>query len=813
MRFLMLIFATIAACCAVEEAFTKPFTYLGEERRETIEGQGYTTVEITDTILAEKVSRFGINIGGDGATVMNPMIKRRTAQGFEGTMYRSCVQVIGLSEDGTGIFVDQAAMKARYFEPMKEIYTGAVFTILSGKAKGITGRITDLTEGEYTYSWKKTPDKVAQLILDTPVPGITAKDGILIEADEKYLDMGYIPGQPSYWSSENLDIVQETRPESLGRVSLRMDGTTPPKQGGTKNLAEIRLPGTNPKYMSTDGLWHIRFWCKATEGTPSLKLTFARGHQQTITPTTEWTEQSFDFTLSGINESVTPLFQVTGGKMLLDDVLIDHDVDENPTPFNDEFISIMKRLNVGIIRKLQMGGNSIEHILKPAEARAVHTSSAWYFKTGNGGWRERNGYSIGDLYAVCEYLNCEPWFCIPGTLYVEEMDLLMEYLGGPAGTKGGDIRIAQGHPEPWTKTLRKIHLEYGNEAWNNFGPYVWGGYNGPEYWGDLTERIKSSPYYNDNIVVHAGSQNWGTHMAKRLCADHPNMDRLTVAPYLIHKFYKHEEELLQNDHDLLRYAMAYSLDTIIGAKGMRGVVEATKKAGMAMAVYEFNYHMTQGDAGTHPRYAVTFSLAGGINIINQMLLMMREYPAKEQCFFNLAQEYYKVGDRLNPGWGAVLSKKTGAERLRPNALALELANRAIFDLGDCLEVKLRGENPTFDSEGYHFMSIYKKDKKATAQLTDVPMIWSHAFTKENKRSLVLLNYDLEKSRTVKVVFPGAAENVQSWILTAEEATASNEWNVGDLQVATADAPLSDFASGSIITLPACSMHVITWTTE
>jgi len=189
--------------------------------------------------------------------------------------------------------------------------------------------------------------------------------------------------------------------------------------------------------------------------------------------------------------------------------------------------------------------------------------------------------------------------------------------------------------------------------------------------------------------------------------------------------------------------------------------------------------------------------------------MMREFPAKEQCFFNFNQEYYKVGNRNNPGWGAVLSKKSDAQRLRPNGLALELANRAIFDGGNCLEVTHKGEEPTFDIEGYHFGSIYQKKGK-TAKMAKVPMLWAHAFGAENKKSIVLINYDLEKERTVEVKFNGNAKNTKSWILTGDSSTANNEWETGEPQVITKEIKLDGFKSGSKITLPKCSMQVITW---
>ena len=82
----------------------------------------------------------------------------------------------------------------------------------------------------------------------------------------------------------------------------------------------------------------------------------------------------------------------------------------------------------------------------------------------------------------------------------------MEYLGGPPDTPYGRLRTELGHPQPWTKTLGAIHVEFGNEAWNNAGPYQVGGYNGEDYWKDLIAAAKASPYYTPKVIFHAAGQ-------------------------------------------------------------------------------------------------------------------------------------------------------------------------------------------------------------------------------------------------------------------------------------------------------------------
>ena len=51
-----------------------------------------------------------------------------------------------------------------------------------------------------------------------------------------------------------------------------------------------------------------------------------------------------------------------------------------------------------------------------------------------------------------------------------------------------------------------LHVEFGNEAWNNAGPYQCGGFNGPDYWQELIRIGKESPHYRPNVLFHAAGQ-------------------------------------------------------------------------------------------------------------------------------------------------------------------------------------------------------------------------------------------------------------------------------------------------------------------
>ena len=56
-------------------------------------------------------------------------------------------------------------------------------------------------------------------------------------------------------------------------------------------------------------------------------------------------------------------------------------------------------------------------------------------------------YTLHELFTLCEYLGCEPWYVLPGTLYPEEIDVFMEYVGAPPDVGYGKFRAAQGHAD------------------------------------------------------------------------------------------------------------------------------------------------------------------------------------------------------------------------------------------------------------------------------------------------------------------------------------------------------------------------------
>ncbi len=235
--------------------------------------------------------------------------------------------------------------------------------------------------------------------------------------------------------------------------------------------------------------------------------------------------------------------------------------------------------------------------------------------------------------------------------------------------------------------------------------------------------------------------------------------------------------------------------------------QLAEKAGIELSIYEVNHHTTHGDAPLEPRNKIVTSIGGGINVANNMLMMMREHKLRTQCLFSLIQHGYRahgIGEvRL---WGTALNMRAGHERYRPTFLACMLANKVIG--GDMVRTIHSKDEPTFYARGY----FTKGDVETVA---NIPVIWSYGFSQGTKRGLVFMCLDVSKPREVTVKFVGkvTGDHATSWTLSADSITASNEFEVGEPQVKMRQGVVRGFARGSKVELAPHSMLVLSWQVE
>ncbi len=759
-----------------------------------------TTIRLTGHVLVAETTRLGVNLGGDTYYSGAALVKKRARENFEGTMYRQCH--FGPGGDRQGL--------ATWFRPSdtwRELITGGRYTILSGKSKWTTGTVKEVLEKQYRHNGQMEP--FAYFLLDHPIsqPPQGGRIGIMVERDRT--GDGCFRPLDGYWTSPQNEIAVGDVPEAtFGSAVLRLKGSA--------KAAHVLFATHYQRYGQTNGRWHVRFWAKAKAGDPKLTVAAGRdwGQSVEILPPRQWKRYEEILTVDRVPEPTGPkdnphllfVFTAAAGDALLDDVEIWMEGDENPTAFRDDCVATLRRYRPGVLRYLQMGGSTVANTIAPPLESFAYTSRP-SAKLGPYARPNRDPWGLDEMYKLCEYLDCDPWYSLPGTLTREEMAQFLEYLGAPPEVGMGRRRAALGHPRPWTEVFHQIHVEFGNEAWNNAAAYKCGGFNGPDYWHDLIAVGKASPYYTPKIIFHAAGQAANTWLNRSLIANTPNADRFSVAPYIIQGFSRQEySKYLDTDEKLFRWAFAWPIHRSRDPQGaMFQNAQLAQAAGQELSIYEINHHTTHGDGPLAPRNKLVTSIGGGLNVVNTMLMMLKQHHIRTQCLFSLIQHGYNargVGEvRL---WGTALSMRQGHQRYRPTFLACATANRVLG--GDLVETVHEGAQPTFDASG-----VFSKQKGAQT-LKGLPVLWSYGFAEGDRRGLILISLDTSRTLPVAIRFDGkvSGRRATGWLMTADRIGANNEFEQPRPQVEIRQRSIEGFQSGWRYEMPPFSMLAMQW---
>jgi len=762
-----------------------------------------TTVEITDRLLVGECIRLGVNTGKDDYYSGAAFVKNRAAWSFEGITYRQCRYGPLNDENGLGSW-------GRVSDEWKEALEGGRYTILSGPAKGTTGVLKGI--GTRTIQHQGKPKDLTYFMYDKKVTPFEGSLGILVE--NMKLDEGqFFPRTGRRSSAENDLVFGDVRPGSVGRAACLMQSSEGP--------AHLRFPTHFQGYGETNGTWNVRFWAKVKSGSPTV--TFRAdpsqyGGAETIEVSGDWKKYEIKVNVDKVPDPKIPSgrsahlhfkLEMTGGTMLIDEIEVWMDGDENPTAFRDDMVNALKKFNPGIIRFLQMGGNTVENTIRPP-VQAHSYTSRFDQKSGRYNSHNQTPYGLHQFYELCEYVGAEPWYTLPGTLHLEEMAQFMEYLGAPADTGLGRLRAELGHPEPWTRVFSTIHVEFGNEAWNSAKAFQHGGFNGPDYWKDLIATGKESPYYGRNVLFHAAGQWASSGRNKTIMEDVPNADRFGVAPYIFQNLTREHVSTLNTDEEMFAWMFGQPIRRALHPDGaMYQNFEIAKTAAVGgkpleLSIYEINMHTTRSNAGTKQVNRLVTSLGGGLAVVNTMLLELKAHKIRSQCFFTFVKFAYRRRIRL---WGAALNMRKGKERYRPTFLACELANKVIG--GDLVETVHTGADTKITARGFWEM-------RATG-VSDYtyPAIFSYAFRDGERRGIVLINLHTSESQPVDVKFPGAARGgvALSYLLTSDKLTDNNEFETPVPKVKIREEKIESFRSGSRVMLPPFSMRGLVWEEE
>ena len=734
-------------------------------------------IRITNDVAVEDVKRIGMNFNDTGWDA-GSVAQKRTVFNFEGTMYRSIYW--GPRQDATGLFTWQDPTRPSEDFRVMDRTVGARYTVLNGPAKGEQGLITAVERRSFTEDGRER--ELAYLVFDRELPANPGSHcAVMIEKDglmEGHFNVSGV-GTGGFWSSDNLSLEQgDTAPESFGNTALKMDAR--------EGRSFIKLPGRYTEFGEVRGDWALSFRAKSVEGSPKVRITAPDNRDVLLKA--DWSEHSFTF-----NVKETPgdmvfagEIEVTGGSILIDDVVFRH-VGSNPTAFSDLFVQTLQELRPGILRYLQMGGSTVENSIRPPLEQFRFTSSPW-MKGGPSGGPFSYKFSMHEFFELCAHVGADPWFSLPGVIHVEELEQFMEYVAAPADTGMGRLRARLGQVEPWTEVFDEIIVEFGNEAWNQWGPFAAGGYSGPEYWQDLFEAGKSSKWMRENILFASAGQNVNHWTNRQIIRNAPNADLFAIATYLIHHLHPEVEERLEgNTPELYRWLFGVATGYLIDHPGMKANVETTREHGLELAVYETNHHAADGAASSEFRNRFLSSLGGGLNMAQNHLIMLQEHGARNQAFFTMfghVNNAYKVKDvRL---FGAVLRMKNEETRVRPHFLALRAMNQAL--MGDLLRVEFGEDMPMFTAPSFDEKS---KEWGTPRQINTVRAL---PFAEGNRRSLILLNLSVEDPVPVTIGFDGAPVGGLGRCCTRMTST-NNELEQEEAQVHLYSREMKPFRSG------------------
>lgn len=749
-----------------------------------------TTITVGPAIVTSSVKRFGMNLSFHTTYDSRLMMKELNFRnpGFEGLMYQSSIRAASGTTTG---FVDDSAST----QWTNGFWNGASFECIWGVAKGRTGTIADFTRaptGQTTVG--------STFAFGTSGPSVGPGDQFVLRKSEN--DNPTTGWQTSAnntaISSEYTDLPSDTP----GRRALHVTSTGTPASFSLSSVFDnVIVSGTS--FIQLNGHFRIAFKAKSLAGAYPLVVSVRRGTTTLTTSTvplaTTWTTHTveFDATENGSARGpVTLQFLFTGSfDVLLDDVTFGQTNGDptNTSAYRDAVVSALRLYRPGVLRGWQEClGESLDNQLAPMLARRRAGYS--YFGTSQNAIQ----YGYHEFLELCELVGAEPWIVIPVIFTTQEMSNFMEYLGGAATTPYGRRRAARGHPAPWTDVFSKIHIEFGNEAWN--GPTYLGGVMGfATSYGNRASEIfgvaRGSPHYNGaKFEFVLGAHSVETARLVNIHNASTNHDAVTVDGY----FYTLVDNFANNEElfgPLFAQSEQFNRAGFMAAN-YQALQASTRR--VPLSIYEGNINVTRGQIGTSQSalIALTPSLGAGLAVGNDMLMKLRYLQMRDQCLFSLGGYVFPIAGNQSSIWG--VTRDMGVtDRKRPTFLATQLANEAIF--GNLVQTAHTGDDPTWSQA-----PMNQVQGNYTAH-----HLHSYGFAADDgRRSLVVFN--LHRTDALAVNIAGA--NVPRGAVTLRRLTSAaiTDNNEDATNVAIATTSYGNFDATQSVTLPPFSMSVWLW---
>jgi hypothetical protein len=769
-----------------------------------------TVINVSTNVAVAGVRRFGIGLAQhnyyDSGQMMKELLFRNP--GFEGLLFRSVVRL------GTNATASSAIEDQPLGQWPSGFWAGASYEVAwsSTAAKGRSGTVTH----SLAPNRVNTPNDPTGSTQGTTY-AFGDSDPARVPASGDYLvlrksDVGGTGGGAAYssWELGNSGggtIASETAdlpPDTEGQQCVRLTALVSGQQAALRGRFDT-LSG----FVRLNGQFRLAFKAKGAGGANRLLASVRRGSltpylSQTIQLGTAWTNITLAFPdrisePADISGTVTvELSPVSQSAALLDDVSLrqtDSRTD-NPTEFRDAVVDALRGLKPGILRYVnwQDLGNSLDNELAPVFARSRSGYSVYNTTENN------MMPGLHEFLALSEHIGAEPWYSIPPSYSTQEVANLMEYLGGPTNTPYGILRARRGHPAPWTDAFSRIHLEFGNENWNN-SAYRGGCISLAVPCGnrasELFAVIKGSPYHAQaQFDCVLGGWHANPTLNQQLHNASPLHDSLTLAPYMAGRVdsYATTEELFG---PLFAEPEWWSFNPSPTTGLMRqsfNVLQASSRP-VPLSVYEVNLHTTEGGISQSALDSFTPSVGAALAVADHMLVMLRELGCRDQLFFSLPGNRFTRSDSKTVAlWGAVLDMgKT--DRKRPHYEAQRLLNESLA--GDLLQTTHSGDNPTWSVTNMNRVSY-----------TGAHALQSFAFRDRGQRSLLVFN--LQRAGSHDVTFTGPYAPTGTVALTRLTSASITDNNESNAVVTTVTQTLTGFAPSQALTLPPFSLTRLQW---
>lgn len=755
-----------------------------------------TNIAIGPTVLHPSVKRFGINLSNETYYDAGQMTKSLVFRnpGFEGEIYQSTIRCAS----GSAVM---CADDDQWSAWPTGFWNGAKFEIFYGAAKGRTGTIrayaagSEGSGGVFTFSDSGVaPSMGDYMIVRMTVPGNAAAGW-------------WTSASPNSSISTNFS---DLPPGTAGHQTVAVNA---PAEADSASLTSYFDRAAGRSFVLLNGTFQLSFMAKGNGGSNAIALHLERIGlatylNQTVKLTNSWANYRFSFNAaeSGAALNAVSLSFNTVGQdsFLLDDVsLVQTNSDSsNITAFRDPVVSTLKTLSPGVLRFWAgQSGDTLDNLIADPYARQRAGYSAFYTS------QDDISYGLQEFLQLCESVGAEPWFVIPVTFSTTDASHLIEYLAGSSATPYGAKRAARGHADPWVRSFAKIHLEFGNEAWN--GSFKGGTIEYPEPYGlraqTMFGAIRRSPAYRPSeFDLVLGGQAASPGRNREIQNHCNNNDSFAVAPYMMNTVdsFSTNEVLFGST-----FAEAEAFISANGAaEGVTGGLMTLNQQAVRgsshpvpLVIYEMNLSTLSGAITQAALNSYVSSLGAGIAVADAMLQQMRE-GVLTQNLWNLSQYNFVRPDRSTAYlWGAVVDMGVTNQR-RPQFLALQLANQAIGSNAAMLKTVHSGVDPTWDQPLLN-----------TVQLAGAHYLQSFAFASGSHHSLVVFN--LHRTDTLPVTFSGVnapSGTVQMQELWSERPTDNNEVSA-KVHITTTD--LRSFDSKSGLSLPPVSMTVLYWTSS